>query len=617
MPSPISEQEQRGHMVTQTPTLPAQKTSTRTTNHSLRRYFPVLTWIQQYNRNDFMADIIAGLIVAVMLVPQSMAYALLAGLPPQVGLYASIVPLIIYGVMGTSRTLAVGPVAMVSLLVAAGINTMNPQSTAEMLMLALVLALLIGLIQLAMGVLRIGFLVNFLSHPVLSGFTSAAAIVIAFSQLKHILGFDVPRSEHFHEQLLHIVQHLPQTSFTALSVAGLAIAILLYFKVAAGKHLRKIGLPENWRLPLTKLGPLVVVAGGTLLVAALQLDSSISIVGAVPAGLPPLTIPALNLETMSRLLPIALTISLVGYMESISVAKALASKRRQKIDANQELIALGAANIGAAFTGGYPVAGGIGRSGVNFSAGARSGLASVITAGLIALTVMFLTPLFYFLPNAVLAAIIVVAVIGLIDVKSFVHTWHYNRADAVSLVITFLGVLFLGIETGILVGVAVSVALYLWHTSRPHIAIVGRVRDTEHFRNVLNHDVQTYPNLLLVRVDESLYFPNAQYLENYLLEQVACHQDIEHLVLVCSAINRIDASALDVLEALVRELRDAGVTFHLAEVKRPVMSRLQTVDFRQTLLPGRVFLSTHEAVETLTMTGQQQDLDDQMLITNP
>ena len=556
------------------------------------RYLPFLHWATNYRREDLTGDIMAGVIVAIMLVPQGMAYALLAGLPPQVGLYASIVPLLIYGLLGTSRALAVGPTALVSLLVASGISGLTTQGSGEYITLTLTLALMIGLIQLAMGVLRLGFLVNFLSHPVLSGFTSAAALVIAASQLKHVMGISMPRSENVFETLAYALEHVSETNLAALTLALGSIIVLWLFKSRVGRWLKAREVPPHLITPITKGGPLVVVAVGTLLVSAFSLN--ISIVGTVPAGLPPLTIP--SLDKLSALLPVALTISLLGFTESVSVAKALASKRRDALDANQELIALGAANIGAAFTGAYPVTGGFSRSVVNFSAGANTGLASILTAGLIALTVTFLMPLFYSLPQAVLAAIILVAVTNLFDLKTLRHTWRYSKVDALSLLVTFAAVLVLGIENGILVGIISALVLYLWRTSRPHIAIVGRVGETEHFRNVLRHEVQTCPQVLTVRVDESLYFANAQFLETYLLNAVAERPQVKHLVLVCSAVNFIDSSALESLERLMDELRSAGVTLHLSEVKGPVMDRLRAIGFIDHLGAQHVYLSTHQAM---------------------
>lgn len=573
----------------------------RAEKSSLSRFLPFLDWLVHYRRANLVGDLMAGIIVAIMLVPQGMAYALLAGLPPQVGLYASIAPLIIYGLLGTSRTLAVGPVAIVSLLVVSGVSPFAEPGSAGYIQLVLTLALLVGLIQAVMGLVRLGFLVNFLSHPVLSGFTSAAAIVIGFSQLKHLLGVSIPQTEQLYELLLHLAQRLGESNPVTVSIGLGSVGVLLYFKYGLGKQLKRWGFSERLIVPLTRSAPLVVVLLGTGLVWALDLheQTNVKIVAEVPAGLPGLTLPLLDPQVWQLLLPTALAISFVGYMESISVAKSLASKRRQKIDADQELIALGAANLGATLTGGYPVTGGFSRSVVNFSAGANTGLASLITAALMALTVIFLTPLFYFLPQAVLAAIIIVAVAGLIDLVTFRHVWHYNKADAASLIVTFLTVLALGVEVGIGVGVAVTILLFLWRTSRPHVAVVGRLGQSETYRNILRHPVKTCPHVVAIRVDESLYFANTKFLEDCVLGLIAERPEVKHLVLSGIAINFIDASALETLEALVEELRSAGVEFHLAEIKGPVMDRLKAIGFVDKIGPDHIHLSTHDAMQAL------------------
>ncbi len=562
---------------------------------------PLLDWLRHYRRADLTGDVLAGVLVTIMLVPQSMAYAMLAGLPPQVGLYASIAPLVLYSLLGTSRTLAVGPVAMVSLLVATGVGSLAAPGSAEYVTLALMLAAMIGVIQLLMGGIRLGFLVNFLSHPVLSGFTSAAGLVIGFSQLKHLLGISLPSAHHPYELLLHSLRHVGATHGMTLAIGLSSVALLLYCSTWLQRHVQRLNVPPLLWEPLTRSGPLVVVLLSTLAVWLFGLhdNAGVKIVGAIPAGLPPLRFPAFPWGSVGALFPVALTIALVGFLESISIATTLASKRRQKVEADQELIALGAANLAAACTGGYPVTGGLSRSVVNFTAGARTNLASLITAALMALTVLFLTPLFYYLPQATLAAIIVVAVSNLIDVATCIAVWRYSKADAASLIATFAGVLVFDIEIGIALGVATALGLYLWRTSRPHIAVVGRVGGTEHYRNVLRHHVKTSPNILTVRVDESLYFANTRYLETTLLSLVADRPDVKHVVLVCSAINFIDASALETLETLLAKLRDAGVALSLAEVKGPVMDGLQKTDFLTHLGVDRVFLSTHQAVQTL------------------
>ena len=544
---------------------------------------------------------IAGIIVAVMLIPQSMAYAMLAGLPPQVGLYASMLPLVLYALLGTSRTLSVAPVAIMSLLTATSVGALATPGTSEYLTLALILALMVGIIQVIMGLARVGFLVNFLGHPVISGFTSAAALIIGGSQLKHLLGISIPSTEHLHETLIEVVRHISQVNTLTAGIGIGSIVALFYFKSFLARHFSALGVRASLVGPLTKAGPLVVVLVGTLLVWGFKWNESgdVAVVGSIPAGLPGLTVPSFDMSVWRQLLPAAITISLVGFMESISVGKSLASRRRQKLDANQELIGLGAANVGAAFTGGYTITGGLSRSVVNFTAGANTQLSSILTAGLIGLTVLLLTPLFYYLPQAVLAAIVIVAVAVLIDVTTFRHVWHYSKADTVSLIVTFVAVLVAGVETGIITGVIVAIALFLWRSSRPHVAIVGRVGDSETYRNVLRHDVKTCPEVVAIRVDESLYFANARFLEDVMLQTVADRPDVRHLVLVGSAINEIDASALETLESLIEELRAAGVTLYLADMKGPVIDRLESIGFFDKLGRDRLFLSTHAAMQSL------------------
>lgn len=563
------------------------------------RFVPILGWLPAYRRNDLPGDLMAGIIVAIVLVPQGMAYAMLANLPPEIGLYASLVPPVLYGIFGSSRALAVGPVAIMSLMTASA--TAAYAGTAGRLEVALVLALISGLLLLAMGVLRLGLLVNFLSHPVISGFTSAAALVIAFSQLRHLLGLEMAGGLPFFETVRQSALHLASANPATAALGVGSVVLLLAWRGPVGRLLRSFGLPEALAGPIAKGGPLVVVAGGTALAALFHLDVSagVATVGAIPEGLPGLALPSFDPDLWRELAPAAALIAIVGFLESVSVARALASKRRQKIDANQELIALGSANIGAAFTGAYPVAGGFGRSVVNFSSGAATPLASIITAVLIGVTLLFLTPLFHALPRAVLAAIIVVAVAALIDLASFRRAWRYDRTDAAAQAVTFVAVLAIGVELGIVAGIVLSLLLHLWRTSRPHIAVVGRVGATEHFRNVKRHTVTTLPQVLAVRVDESLYFANASYLEGFLLAAVADDPKVRHVVLICSAVNVIDASALETLETMTSELREAGVTLHLAEVKGPVSDRLAQTGFLEHLAPGRVFLSTHEAMVAL------------------
>jgi SulP family sulfate permease len=467
--------------------------------------------------------------------------------------------------------------------------------------LALLLALMIGTIDLLMGIFRLGFLVNFLSQAVISGFISAAAIVIGFSQVKHLLGLKIPQTESFVQLLTYLVQGIGAINGVTLTLGVVSILLLVYFPKVVGKQLKKRGFQELAIIPLTKSAPLILVIGSSLLVWLLHLDrvAGVKVVGDIPKGLPAFTFPVLDGNTMSALLPAAFAISFVGFMEAYSVGKFLASKRRQKVDANQEFIALGAANISAALSGGYPVAGGVSRSGVNFSANANTPLASIITALIVALTVMFLTPLFHFLPQASLAAIIVMAVSNLFDFGTLKRLWVYNRADAIAWMAAFVAVLTTSVEKGILVGAAVSIVLHLWRTSRPHIAVVGRLGETEHFRNVLRYPVKTCPQVLAVRVDGSLYFVNTKYLEDYLIKAVSDRPEVKHLLLVCSAVNSIDGSALETLKSLIVDLKTREVEFYMSEVKGPVMDGLAKVGFIDELGQDHIFLTTDQAMQAL------------------
>ncbi len=595
-------------MTSSTPSVGSQKARLSTSSPFwLHRYLPFTDWLFHYSKPNLAGDVLAGIIVAIMLVPQSMAYALLAGLPPQVGLYASIAPVMIYGLLGSSRVLAVGPVAMVSLLVASGVSSLAEPGSPQYLQAALLLALMVGGIQLGMGILRLGIVANFLSHSVLTAFTAAAALIIASSQLRHLFGIPIPNSESILQVLWDVGSHLDQVNLVTLGLGLGSILVMVYFKTKLGSQLQ--ALPQSWRIPISKSGPLVAVIVTTVTVVLLGLAdrAGVRVVGQIPPGLPPIGIPAWDLSLMQALLPTALAISLVGFMESFAVGQSLASRRRQTVDPDQDLIGLGAANLLASLTGGYPVTGGISRSVVNFAAGANTGLASLITASLVGLTVLFLMPLFTFLPQTTLAAIVLVAVVSLIDIHPLLELWRYDRSgEARVWILTFLGVLAVGIEIGILIGVLSSLGLHLWRSSRPHVAIVGRVGDSEHFRNILRHEVTTHPHLLSIRVDESLYFANARYLENYVMGLVADQPAVTQLLLICSAVNHIDASALETLFSLKEKLTFAGVQLHFAEIKGPVMDHLKQIHFIEKIAPGSLFLSTHDAVEQLA--HQDNDL---------
>jgi SulP family sulfate permease len=562
-------------------------------NH-LRGYLPILDWGRTYDRNAFSNDMIAAVIVTIMLIPQSLAYALLAGLPPEAGIYASIAPIILYAIFGTSRALAVGPVAVVSLLTASAVGQVAEVGTAGYAVAALTLAFLSGAFLVLLGVLRLGFLANFLSHPVIAGFITASGILIAFSQLKHLLGV----SAHGHtlpELLLSIFEHLDQTNLITVIIGVSATAFLFWVRKGLKPMLRRLGASPKLADVLTKAGPVAAVAVTTISVWLFGLnDKGVKIVGDVPQGLPPFTLPGLSPDLIGQLLMPAILISIIGFVESVSVSQTLAAKKRQRIDPDQELIGLGAANIGAAFTGGYPVTGGFARSVVNYDAGAETPAAGAYTAVGLAIAAVALTPLVYYLPNATLAATIVVAVLSLVDFSILRKTWDYSKADFTAVAATILLTLTMGVEVGVASGVGISILLHLYKTSRPHVAEIGLVPGTQHFRNIHRHNVETDPTVLSLRVDESLYFVNARFLEDLVQARVSEGCAIKNVILMFSAVNEVDFSALESLEAINQRLTELGIGLHLSEVKGPVMDRLKATHFLHEL-NGRVFLSQYDA----------------------
>lgn len=534
---------------------------------NLRNYIPILDWLPNYKKGDLRGDLSAGLTVGVMLIPQGMAYSMLAGLPPIYGLYASTVPLILYAIFGTSRQLAVGPVAMVALLISSGVGAIAPIGSDEFIGLAILLALMVGIMQFSLGVFKLGFLVNFLSHPVISGFTSAAALIIGLSQLKHLLGIDIPRSNYIHKVLIEAGQNISSTHLPTLILGVSAIAVILFLK----KRFKAIP------------GPLVVVVLGILAVYFLGLaDGGMKIVKTVPSGLPTPTLPTMDWASISDLFPIALTIALVGFMESIAVAKAIQAKHKDyEVTPNQELIGLGLANIGGAFFRAFPTTGGFSRTAVNDQAGARTGLASIISAVLILLTLLFLTPLFYYLPKAILASVIMVAVFGLIDFKEAKHLWHTDRKDFLMLLVTFLATLSLGIEEGIGVGVVLSLTMVVYRVTYPHMAIEGALPATGQYRNVSRFpEAQIDEDILIVRMDAQLFFANTQYFRDQLDHWVSEKgEGLKLIVLNAKAINGLDSSAVHVLHDLTQEYRNQGIQLYVSGLKGP----LRDIMFRSGL----------------------------------
>lgn len=562
------------------------------------RYLPILTWGKTYNKETLANDMMAALIVTIMLIPQSLAYALLAGLPPQMGIYASMVPILLYAIFGTSGTLAVGPVAVISLMTAAAIGKVAQPGSAEIVVVAITLAFLSGTFLIMLGIFRLGFLANFLSHPVISGFITASGILIATSQLKHILG--VPAQGHNLPELLTSLAHTAQATNLWTAALGIMALLLLFWTRSSLKPLLvQCGLSSKPAEIIAKTGPVAAVIGTILLAWTLDLSAKgVAVVGQVPQGLPPFTLPSFSTALWRELIGPAIIISIIGFVESISVAQTLAAKRRQRIDPDQELIGLGAANLGAAFTSGFPVTGGFSRSVVNYDAGARTPAAGAYTAVALAMASLFLTPFIAFLPKATLAATIIVAVLSLVDFSILKRTWYYSKADFAAVFTTLLITLVFGVELGVIAGVLISLLIHLYNSSRPHFAIVGRVPGTEHYRNVLRHTVITHTAVLSLRIDESLYFANARFLEDAISKEVADRPALKHLVLQCAAVNYIDMSALESLEAINDRLSDMDVKLHLSEVKGPVMDKLDRTDFMEQLT-GKVFLSHHQAMQEL------------------
>jgi SulP family sulfate permease len=559
----------------------------------LQRVIPLLSQLADYDRDQLRGDLSAGLTVGVMLIPQGMAYALIAGLPPIYGLYASLAPLVVYALFGTSRQLAVGPVAMVSILVAAAVGPLAGGDAALYIGLALLLSLMVGLLQFGLGVARFGFLVNFLSHPVLSGFTSAAAFIIGFSQLKHLLGIDLPRSNFIHEILWAAVTHLGSVHGPTLALGLASIALLVALR---------------WWAPSLP-GALVAVVGATLGTWALGLhEVGVAIVGGVPGGLPAPSMPPLDWGYVQQLAPSALAIGLVGFMESIAVAKVYAGRHRYEVDANRELIGLGLANVAGAFFSAYPTTGGLSRTAVNDAAGARTTLAAIISAGIIGLTLLFLTPLFYFLPKAVLAAIVMVAVAGLVDGEEARYLWRVDRRDFGLMALTFLATLTLGIEQGILVGVIVSLIVVIYESSTPHTALMGRLPDTETYRNLKrNPEAMTRSHVVVVRMDANLYFATASPFRDLVLDLDVKDPALRAIVVDMYPVNQIDSTATHTLRKVIETCRRNGVRLYLAGVKGPVKDVLDAAGLSDELGPDRFFLEVHDAVEAAETAVAPED----------
>ena len=563
----------------------------------LARWLPAWQWLRHYDRQLLASDLVAAVIVTVLLIPQSLAYALLAGLPAEAGLYASVLPLAAYALFGSSRTLSVGPVAVASLMTAAAIGDAAALGLPP-IEVAMLLALLSGLMLVVLGLLRVGWVANFLSHPVVAGFISASGVLIALSQVKHLLGIQAD-GDNVIELLETLATHLASARpLTTLLGIG-TLLFLAWARQGLPRLLSRLLGASALTSLLGKAAPMLAVGVTLLLAYGFDLGArGVALVGHIPAGLPHLQLPTWQWTVVESLLLPAGLISLIGYVESVAVGKTLAARRGQKIDPDQELVGLGMANLASAVSGGLPVTGGFSRSVVNFDAGAQTPAASLFTALGIALAALLLTPYLAYLPNATLAAAIVVAVLGLVDFGILRKTWDYSRSDFAAVSVTMAVTLLAGVEVGVSCGVLASLLLHLYKTSRPHIAEVGEVPGTGHYRNVKRHDVITHPTILALRIDESLFFANASFIEDTIIAATQQRPGLQHVVLMCSAVNNVDISALDVLENLNERLRALGIGFHFSEVKGPVMDRLQ----RTALLAhlnGQVFLSQQQAMHAL------------------
>ena len=571
----------------------------------MQKILPFLKWLPHYKGYFFLKDLVAGLTVGIILIPQGMAYALIAGLPPVYGLYASLIPVFVYALLGTSRKLAVGPVAMDSLLIAAGLGTLAISGVDNYIAMALLLTFMVGAIQLIFGIFRMGFLVNFLSKPVLSGFTSGAVVIIMVGQLNHLLGVSIVNSNKFYEVLSATLIAIPHTHWITVLLGGLSVLVILVLKKWNGK------------IP----GVLIVVILTIVITFLFQLDSKgVGIVGDIPIGLPNLTFPEFSWTHSSNLFAMAITLALIGYMEAISIGKALEEKTKEEtIDANQELIALGSANIIGSFFQGFPITASMSRSAVNNESGAQTPIAAVISVLLVMLTLLFFTPLFYYLPNAVLAAIIMVSVFGLIDLKYPNYLWKHNKDEFFLLLVTFLMTLFLGIKEGILFGMLFSLLLMVYRTSKPHFAILGKIKGSDYYRNIkrFEEDIEIREDLLVVRFDSQLYFGNINYFKKQMRQFINLKgPQLKGIILNAEAINYIDSTAIGMLSNLIREIHDKNIAFFIAGATGPARDIIFSSPIISELKKEYLFTGTKEAVAYFDNPASQSLLSEKLAYQN-
>jgi SulP family sulfate permease len=557
----------------------------------------MLRWLRHYPIRYLPGDIIAGLTVATMLVPQSMAYALLAGLPPEIGLYASILPVMVYGLMGSSRVLTFGPTAITSVLVLGILGTLAEPGSGEYYALALTLALFLGLVMVVMGLLRLGFIANLLSQPVLVGYINAAALIIVVSQLPNLFGVTAPRNSNTFLMFWGFLTRLNSLNVVTILVSVLCLLVLAGFRYRLPWLLAKLPIREVWKITVPRGGPLAVVVIGIVIVYLGGLDAEIAIVGKIPRGLPHLTVNDYEFSHLDTILVGALAIAFVGFIEAMSTAKSIQSPQEKTIAPNQELLAMGFANIASAVTGGMPGTTSISRSAVNNAAGANTGLSSIIAGLILVIVVLFLTPVFHYLPNAALASIIILSVVNLLDWKSVRELWKYNRLETVPLLVTFGVVFMVRIDIGILAGILATIAVFFWESARPKIVELGRgIEYDDRYWDRMRHRTVSVPGVLIVRVDESLSFANIGYFELLLRRLISTNPATDFLILDGSAVNHIDASALLGLGNLFSEFEEAGIRVMWAEMKSQVLDQLDSVGFLQSIGHERFYTTVHDAV---------------------
>lgn len=565
----------------------------------ISQWFPIVDQFTRYSREKCVSDVIAAAVVTIMLIPQSLAYAILAGLPPHYGLYASMIPIVVYSLLGTSTSLAVGPVAIASIMTASALSSVVATGLVSYTEGAVTLAILSGGILFVMGLLKFGFVANFLSHSVVSGFITASGLIIALGQMRHLLGIKAS-GDTFFELGADLIRSSGSINTATMITGGASLIFLLVARKYAKKSFKSCGMTENWAASLAKMSPILAVCCSTTAVAVFALNNQgVAVVGDIPSGIANPSLPSFDLAVLEALIVPAFFIAIIGYVESISVGRTLGAKRDERIDANQELIAIGGANIASGFAGSLPVTGGFSRSVVNFDAGAQTQFAGIYTAIGISIASLLLTPYLFYLPIAMLAATIIVAVLALVDLSIFQRAWHFSKSDFSAITITVVITLTWGVEAGVGAGIIVSIVLHLYHTSKPHVAEIGLVPSSGHFRNVRHYQVELIPNTVSLRIDESLIFSNASYLESYISDILVQRVNVQSIILHCGAINTIDLSGMEMLEALNKRLLSRNVKLHLSEVKTPVKNLLERTDFISTL-GGNLYMSHLQAHKTLT-----------------